>query len=376
MESVVGFCSSLSFPWLPCLLQNFLSSIHPELLKSVVIPSMIVNLGLQLSTAQSHLLVFLSVHTALLVFSCTFWLGSQARAWCCSPHTQNLTLKGQEGGILDDEYPKSRVCPRLQSVYYLSESVFRSGCFSPGRGKRREGYFSFPSCTSSRAQIGTEGWAVSPGISILSLPWLPLREACQGHSFIHPNTHAHCPLKYNQRPKRPSHSSQCSWLATMANDPTSSVLCTPSDSHGCQAWHAMTLWHCRNHSGCPKKRLWKQLLADEKFMQCYNIFEYPRLILCPSLWLLSFWMMHRWHTSQYSTWVWGSFVSDLWENINVVCAVWDGSNYSVKGGIFIWVHKHWIVGILMWHWQDVPSNRPVQKTWEGSSESTIEEDMD
>lgn len=60
MERVVGFFSSLSFPWLPCLLQNFFSSIHPELLKSVVIPSMIVNLGLQLSTAQSHLLVFLS----------------------------------------------------------------------------------------------------------------------------------------------------------------------------------------------------------------------------------------------------------------------------------------------------------------------------
>lgn len=36
-------------------------------------------------------------------------------------------------GILDDEYSKSRVCPRLQSEYYSSESVFRSGCFSQGR---------------------------------------------------------------------------------------------------------------------------------------------------------------------------------------------------------------------------------------------------
>lgn len=31
----------------------------------------------------------------------------------------------------------------------------------------KEGYLSFPSCTSSRTQIGTEGWAVSPGISVL-----------------------------------------------------------------------------------------------------------------------------------------------------------------------------------------------------------------
>ena len=32
-ESAVGFFSSLSFPQLPRLLQNFLSSIHTELLK-------------------------------------------------------------------------------------------------------------------------------------------------------------------------------------------------------------------------------------------------------------------------------------------------------------------------------------------------------
>lgn len=96
-ETVVGFSSSLSFPWLPCLLQNFFSSIHPELLKSVVIPSMIVNLGLQLSTAQSHLLVFLPPYSALSFLPHAFSLGSQVRAWFCSTCIQNLTFKGQKG---------------------------------------------------------------------------------------------------------------------------------------------------------------------------------------------------------------------------------------------------------------------------------------
>lgn len=66
----------------------------------------------------------------------------------------------------------------------------------------------------------------------------------------------------------------------------------------------MSLWHRRDHCGCPEKRLWKQLLADEKFMQCYHIFEYPRLLLNPVSLSLAFlpslWMMHRWHNSPYS----------------------------------------------------------------------------
>lgn len=47
----------------------------------------------------------------------------------------NSHLEGAREGILDDEYSKSSVCPRLQSEYYSSESVFRSGCFSQGRQK-------------------------------------------------------------------------------------------------------------------------------------------------------------------------------------------------------------------------------------------------
>lgn len=33
----------------------------------------------------------------------------------------------------------------------------------------------------------------------------------------------------------------------------------------------------------------------------------------------------------------------------------------IKSGIFFRVHGHWVVGILMWHWLNVHSNRLVQK---------------
>lgn len=47
--------------------------------------------------------------------------------------------------------------------------------------------------------------------------------------------------------------------------------------------------------------------------------------------------------------------------ILIWCAAYDGSNCLIKSGIFIRVHGHWVVGILMWHWLDVHSNRLVQK---------------
>lgn len=115
------------------------------------------------------------------LFSC-FLTWFTSRSMMLQSSRPKSHLEGAGGGILDGEYSKSRACPRLQSQYYSSESVFRSGCFH-GEGKGREGYFSFPSCTSGRTQIGTQGWAVSPGISILSLAWLPLRETCQGHPW-------------------------------------------------------------------------------------------------------------------------------------------------------------------------------------------------
>lgn len=52
----------------------------------------------------------------------------------------------------------------------------------------------------------------------------------------------------------------------------------------------------------------------------------------------------------------------LWGGgILIWCAAYYGSNCLIKSGIFIRVHGHWVVGILMWPWLDVHSNRLVQK---------------
>lgn len=67
LPSVISLASLLAA-------KNILSSFHPELLNRVVIPRVIVNLGLQLSTVQSYLLVF----SLLAVFSLSFSFASQA----------------------------------------------------------------------------------------------------------------------------------------------------------------------------------------------------------------------------------------------------------------------------------------------------------
>lgn len=73
---------------------------------------------------------------------------------------------------------------------YSGQGAFRRGGGGRGGGEgAREGYLSFPSCTSSRTQIGTEGRAVSPGISIPPFARLPPRRTCQRTS-IHAGTHA------------------------------------------------------------------------------------------------------------------------------------------------------------------------------------------
>lgn len=61
---------------------------------------------------------------------------------------------------------ESRVCP-IYSILFMWIWIQVRVLFTGDR-KGREGCFSFPSCTSNRTQIGTEGWAVSPGISTLS----------------------------------------------------------------------------------------------------------------------------------------------------------------------------------------------------------------
>lgn len=51
----------------------------------------------------------------------------------------------------------------------------------------------------------------------------------------------------------------------------------------------------------------------------------------------------------------------VWSGEMEFCAAYDWSNCLIKSGIFIRVHGHWVVGILMWSWLDVHSNRLVQK---------------
>lgn len=283
-ESVVGFFSSLSLPWLLCLLQKCFSSIHPELLKSVVIPSMIVNLGLQILTAQSHLLVFLSSRSVSLSLLVLFSLGSRVRAWCCSPYTPDLTLKGGWGGgwmmnthkiVSAFIYRPSVICQNL----YSGQGAFHK------RGEWKEGWiFFFPIMHQQQDPNWHRGldsfsWDKHP-VSCLT----PSEGNLPGTS-IHRSTHA-CVLllKHDLRPRGPTGSSppqltyhhgqwpHLLWFFTLLHIPMAARVDVP-----------VTPCNCRNHSSCPEKRLWKQLLADEKFMQCYHIFEYPSLLLSLSL---------------------------------------------------------------------------------------------
>lgn len=249
--------------------------------------------------------------------------------------TPKISPWSRKRGILDDEYSKSFVCPSYTEWVLLVWICIQVRVLFTGEGKGKEGYFSFPSCISSRTRIGTEGWAVSPGISMLSLAWVPRRETCQGHPFAtthmsavssnktkHPRDRHICPSAATDLPQCPT--TPPLLFFTLLQIPTAAKFDVP-----------MTLWHCRNHSGCPEKRLWKQMLADDKWMQCYHIFEYPRL-LSLYVWCTDDTTVSTIHGSG------GSLVSDLWENINVMCAVWDRSQY--KRGLSIWVTSTGLYG--------------------------------
>lgn len=77
---------------------------------------------------------------------------------------------GGRGEIMNTQEVSSALVDRAGIIrlnLYSGQGAFHRG----GREGGKEGYLSFPSCTSSRTQIGTEGWAVSPGISVL--PFVP-----------------------------------------------------------------------------------------------------------------------------------------------------------------------------------------------------------
>lgn len=240
-------------------------------------------------------------------WQCSAHLFSCFLTWCTSrsvmpqsarPKISPWRGKKREGGFRWWILKKSCLPSSTERVLFVWICIQVRVLFA-GEGNGREGYFSFPSCTSSRTQIGTEGWAVSPGISILSLAWLPLRETCQGHPF----TTTHMPVvssNITKDPREPRAGPPAADLPPQPNNPTSSAFFTlPLIPMAAKPDVPVALWHCRSHCSCPEKRLWKQLLADEKFMRCYHIFEYPRLIvslslsLCPSLFLGDAQMTHQ-----------------------------------------------------------------------------------
>lgn len=119
--------------------QNILSSFHPELLNRVVIPRMIVNLGLQLSAAQSYLLVFLSPRSVFPVFLLCFTSWKHDAA-VLSPHSS--PWKAERGAILMNSqkvatYAEEEV---LRWIYIQVRFLIKGG----GEEGGANGIFLFP----------------------------------------------------------------------------------------------------------------------------------------------------------------------------------------------------------------------------------------
>lgn len=139
------------------------------------------------------------------------------------------------GEIMNTQEVSSALVDRARIIrlnLYSGQGAFRRG----GGRRGREGYLSFPSCTSSRTQIGTEGWAVSPGISILPFARLPPRETCQ-RTFIHADTRGPVlSLGTTERATRPSCApppGPRSWPATMACGLSSSAFSATGSFPAC-----------------------------------------------------------------------------------------------------------------------------------------------
>lgn len=271
---------------------------------------MTVNLGLQLSTAQSHFACVSSVFSVLnLSFLELSRPGLHARASSCRPHTQNLTLHVQEWNLKWWTQKKPRLPP--STPYYSSESEFRSGCSSQGIEKGGRDVFLSHHAPATGPKLAQRVGQFLQGKASCLQPWLPLRQTCQRHPLS--TTRGHHLLKRNQRPRRRTPPSQA-WLTFRRGQQCS--LCRRS------AAAKLDVPHSRRCSGSSERRLRKQLLGDEKLMWYYHVFDCPCRILI-FLSLLCFWMMHRWHTNHYRALVRDAFASDLgrW-NFNVVCRLW------------------------------------------------------
>lgn len=266
---------------------------------------MTVNLGLQLSTAPSHLLVFPhSSQCSPCLFLCFLtWFTSQSMG-LQSSHPKISPWTGKRG-IFDDEYWKtSRLCGYRPCTSHLNlysgQSAFRR------RGKREGGLCFFPIMHQHRdpnwhrrlARFSRDKHPVS---RLIPCKWnLP-------EASIHQNRHAGCQLKHYQRCENPTH--QCLPQLTCHHGQWRHLFYFSCSTMVAKPDVPMPLWHSGGHSWCPEKGLEKQLLADEKLMQCCHIFEFPSLFS----FLLTFCMFLGWYNSPMST-----VVSDLWKNLNAV----------------------------------------------------------
>lgn len=106
--------------FLACCSFFFPSSVRPELLKSVVIPSMTVNLGLRLSTAQSHITCFpLSSRRSPRLFLRFHARSARQSTELSSSHPKSH-LACPRGKFEMMNTKKSRVCLRLLHIIHLN----------------------------------------------------------------------------------------------------------------------------------------------------------------------------------------------------------------------------------------------------------------
>lgn len=181
----------------------------------------------------------------------------------------------------------------LQGNGYSYKSVFRSELYSEGKGKERE-WFHFPSCICSRIQIGTEYWAVSPGISIMYFCLVPSKGTLPEHQFCTRCTY----YKHNPKPIRPTCPSCTCWLGFQIQ--WSHLLYFFWDF---LKFECLETLECKWLFGnwrikvcCPEERCRKQLQYWQiKNLYSFAIFELPCLILSFHLYF-SLQMMFRWHT--------------------------------------------------------------------------------
>lgn len=304
----VEFFSSLSFSWIPCLLQNFFSLRYSSwIIKKCCDSQYDCESGAAaLNCVVTFACFSLSSQCSPCLFSCFLtWFASQS----VMVRPKISPWRGQEGGfsMMNTQKVVSALVYRARIIrlnLYSGQGAFHRG------GQREGGIFFFP----IMHQQQDPNW--HRGLGSFSRDKHPVSRLTPSKgnlpaTSIHHNTHARCLLKRNQRPKRPTHSSTCSWPATTASELTSSVFHAPSDSHGCQTWRANDSMALQKPQWLPWEKVTKTAAGRWKIHAVLPYIwvspphhlplSFPLSFSCPpSLCLsfrLSFWMMHKWHQS-------------------------------------------------------------------------------